>query len=323
MAFHAGLTSPFPRSEALVRATRDLDRGRTDPAAVEAAFANAEQTVRATERRLGFAGVTGGYLRTVDLFRIFAEGWEGFTVGPLTRWLESNTFFRQPILLHPPRRRAGAYAATLSPVLRAAPSEARLLLPGPYTFAETLDNRSGETGPALVHRLGRLLADELRELRGLGYRTFVLAEPLAVVRPPAGPTAASFEEAYRSIGAAAGDAVSLVWTYGADPRGAFPVLDRLPVTAVGFDLTETDVDRLPEPTGPRDVGLGVLDPRTTLVEEPEEVARVVRAVVSRRRARSVWLGPGAPLDLLPAEAAERKLEALARATARLAAGEGG
>jgi len=28
-----------------------------------------------------------------------------------------------------------------------------------------LDNRSGETEPALIHRLGRLLGEEVRELR--------------------------------------------------------------------------------------------------------------------------------------------------------------
>ncbi len=320
MNVHSGLASPYPRSEALVRATRDLDRRRTTPAAVEQQYRTDEEAVAALERRLDFHSVTAGFLRAEDPFRPFTGAWDGFSVGPLTRWFESNTFYRRPILLHPPTRRAGALRATLPPPLVTEPARARVLLPGPYTFAELLDNRSGETGPALVHRLGRLLAEEVRELRGGGFRTFLFAEPLVVVRPPEGPSAASLEEAFRSIAAAAPDASVLVWTYGADPRGAWPILDRLAVTAVGVDLTETELDKLPASDRPRAIGLGVLDPRTTLVEDPAEVARIVREAARRRHASDVWLAPGQPLDLLPPPAAEAKLAGLAQATKLLREG---
>ncbi|HTT16737.1 MAG TPA: hypothetical protein VMH49_05220 [Thermoplasmata archaeon] len=322
MQVDAGLASPFPRSEELVRATRDRDRGRTSAAEVERRYRLAEEDVVAEERRLGFGSVTAGFLRTDDLFRPYALGWEGFAVGPLTRWLESNTFYRRPVLLHPPARRAGAIRAGLPPPLRADPAGARLLLPGPYTFAELLDNRSGETGPALVHRLGRLLADELRELGGDGFRTFVLSDPLVAIAPPEGPAAASLEEAYRSIGGAVPGATTIVWTYGADPVPALPLLDRLAVTAVGIDLTEVEAERLPQRDRPAGLAAGVVDPRTTLLEEPTEIVRVVRAAARRRRADRLWLSTGAPLDLLPAEAAGRKLGVLAEAARALGGGPG-
>ncbi|MGA8302118.1 MAG: hypothetical protein WB873_00235, partial [Thermoplasmata archaeon] len=119
MIVRTGLTGPFPRSEALVAATRDLDRGRVPAEQVEELYGRTEGEVVALERRLGFDTVTGGYLRWADLFRPFAETWEGFTVGPLTRWFETNTFYRQPILHAPPGRVAGAIAARLPPPLRA------------------------------------------------------------------------------------------------------------------------------------------------------------------------------------------------------------
>ena len=310
MLVRTGLTGPFPRSETLVTATRDLDRGRTGADAVEEVFATAEREVVALESRLGFDERTAGYLRWPDLFRPFAETWEGFTVGPLTRWLETNTFYRQPILLAPPGRTAGAIASRLPPPLLRAPDTARVLLPGPYTFGEMLDNRSGETEPALVHRLGRLLGEEVRELRQRGFRTFLFSEPQLVVRPPEGPHAEAVVAGYRAIAAALDQGTSIVWTYGADARPAFSLLDRLPVSVVGVDLSETEVDHLPEGPSPVGLGLGVVDPRTTLPEDPAEVARVVRAAQARRRSSAVWLGPGAPLDLLPWEPATRKLHVL-------------
>jgi len=310
MIVRTGLTGAFPRSEALVTATRDLDRGRTSAEAVEELFAKTEEEVVALEHRLGFDDRTAGYLRWSDLFRPFAETWEGFAVGPLTRWLETNTFYRQPILLAPPGRPPGAIAARLPPPLVRSPKTARVLLPGPYSFSVMLDNRSGETESALIHRLGRLLGDEVKELRGRGFATFLFSEPQLVVQPPEGPRAEAVVAGYRAVEAALNGGTSIVWTYGADARPAFPLLDRLPVSVVGVDLAETEVDHLPAGPSRTGLGLGVVDPRTTLPEDPVEVARVVRAAHARRRPSAVWLGPGAPLDLLPWEPATRKLHVL-------------
>lgn len=320
MIVRTGLTGPFPRPETLVNATRDLDRGRRTPEAVEELIEGAERDVVALEHRLGFDSVTGGYLRWPDLFRPFAETWEGFSVGPLTRWLETNTFFRQPILLAPPGRTPGALESRLPPALRADPESGRVLLPGPYTFAGVLDNRSGETDEAVIHRLGRTFAEEVRDLRRLGFRTFVFSEPLLVVRPPEGTRAAAVVAGYEAIRGALGSATSIVWTYGGDAIPAFPILDRLPVGAVGIDLAETDVEKLPPAPERTGLGLGVVDPRTTLGEDPAEVARVVRIAYDRRRPSVVWLAPGAPLDLLPWEPATRKLHVLS--AVRQALGDG-
>jgi 5-methyltetrahydropteroyltriglutamate--homocysteine methyltransferase len=310
MIIRTGLTGPFPRSEALVAATRDLDRGRTSAEAVEELYARTEEEVVALEQRLGLDERTAGYLRWQDLFRPIAETWEGFTVGPLTRWLETNTFYRQPILLAPPGRTPGALAARLPPPLHSSPETARVLLPGPYSFSVMLDNRSGETEPALIHRLGRLLGEEVKELRTRGFSTFLFPEPQLVVQPPEGPRAEAVVAGYRAIQVALNGGTSIVWTYGADAHPAFPLLDRLPVSVVGVDLAETEVDQLPAGPSPVGLGLGVVDPRTTLEEDPAEVARVVRAAYARRHPNAIWLGPGAPLDLLPWEPATRKLHVL-------------
>jgi 5-methyltetrahydropteroyltriglutamate--homocysteine methyltransferase len=310
MQVHLSLTGPYPRSETLVAATRDLDRGRASAEAVEERFVAAERDVLALEKRLELDPATGGYLRWADLFRPIAEGWRGFTVGPVTRWFETNTFFRQPILHAPPERVAGVVRAALPPDAASAPVDTKVVLPGPYTFAGLWDNRSGETREALTHRLGRLFAEELRELRVAGYRTFQFQEPLLVTDPPTGPLAEATVAAYGTIGATADGATTLVWTYFGDAAPVEPLLHRLPVTVVGVDLAETEPEHLHAPPEHRALGLGCVDPRTTLPEDPAEVARVVRALAEKGRPREVWLGPGGPLDLLPAESAARKLHVL-------------
>jgi 5-methyltetrahydropteroyltriglutamate--homocysteine methyltransferase len=319
MQIDAALTGAYPRSEPLVAATRDLDRGRTTPEAVDALFARSEEEVVDLERRLGLTPTTGGLLRWADLFRPIAETWSGFTVGPLTRWFETNTFFRQPILHHPPERAAGALAARLPAAARSKGAPAKAIMPGPYTFAGLLENRSGETNEALVHRLGRLLAAEVTELKGLGYAAFQFQEPLLVVDVPSGPRAESVVAAYRSIVDASQGTPTSIWTYFADAGPALPLLRRIPVGAVGVDLSETEPEelgRFPEGKG---LGLGVIDPRTSLPEDPAAVVDIVHRILSVTSPPSVTLGPGGPLDLLPWGAAARKLEVLPDAVGRLRA----
>ncbi|HXQ49203.1 MAG TPA: hypothetical protein VN842_05465 [Thermoplasmata archaeon] len=303
---YAGLTSPFPRPERLVAATRDLDRGRTTPELAEKAFIEAETELLALEERL-FSNVTAGYFRWNDLFRPIAEAWGGFTVGPLTRWLETNTFFRQPILSAPPRRTAGAIAARLPPPLATRTAAARVLLPGPFTLTQVLENRSGASEIELLRSLGRLLGEEVRELGGLGYGVFQFSDPILVTDPPEAPAAAAVQDAYQSIADAHPGATTIVWTFGAGAGPALPLLDRLPVSVVGIDLADTEPEALrpgPERLG---LGLGIIDPRTTLPEALDDTVGVVREALRRRPSSSVWLGPGAPLDLLPARPAEQKL----------------
>lgn len=323
MDIRTSLTGPFPRSETLVAATRDLDRGRTTPDAVDALFQAAEEEVVALEERLELDTVTGGYLRWADLFRPFAETWSGATVGPVTRWFETNTFYRQPILHAPPERVAGAIAARLpaAPRRRAGP-RAKAILPGPYTFTSLLDNRSGETTEGLIHRIGRLLAQEARELRGVGYAHFQFQEPSLVVDPPQGARAEAVVAAYQGIAEAAGGAETTVWTFFGDAAPVQPLLGRLAVGTIGVDLSETEPEKLGPFAARRGLGLGIIDPRTTLVEEPGEVARVARQIASVVRPTALLLGPGAPLDLLPVEPAARKLHLLPAARQAMAQ-EGG
>lgn len=304
------LTGPFPRSEALVEATRDLDRGRTTPEAVQELVLRTEDDVARLEERLGLEPRTGGYLRWQDLFRPFAETWEGFTVGPLTRWFETNQFFRQPILHAPPARVPGAIASWLPPAGRDGARPRKAILPGPYTFSGLVDNRSGETAEALTHRLGRLLGEEVRELRSAGYTAFQFQEPLLVHHPPEGARAEAVVAAYSAIGTGADGATTAVWTYFGDAQPAWPLLSRLPVSLVGVDLSETDALRLAPSAERRGLGLGVIDPRTSLVEDPAEIVRLARSITERHRPTTLWIGSGAPLDLLPWEPATRKLHGL-------------
>lgn len=86
------LPGPIPRSERLVRATRDFDRGRiTGQKLDEVARADVGDLKRLQE---GFGYLSTGLFSWQDLLRPFAEIVPGARVGGLKRFYETNTFWR-------------------------------------------------------------------------------------------------------------------------------------------------------------------------------------------------------------------------------------
>ena len=79
-----------------VQATRDLDRGRTTQEAVDAQVERDLQQLVAAEEHAGLDLLSDGMLRSQDLFRPLVEAADGLERGALTRFLDTNTFYRAP-----------------------------------------------------------------------------------------------------------------------------------------------------------------------------------------------------------------------------------
>src|SRR5437763_16790815 len=127
----------YPRSEALVQATRDLDRGRTTPEAVDEQVERDLAEVVSAQQAAGLDLLADGMLRWQDHFRPLLEAADGLETGALTRFLDTNTFYRAP------------KATSASPKL-ARPLDDRDLAPVPGPRLVTLPARF-----ALAHGNGR------------------------------------------------------------------------------------------------------------------------------------------------------------------------
>ena len=84
----------YPRSEALVQATRDLARGRTTLGEVESRRHKDQQRLLELQRECRCAPISTGLLDWQDLFRPLVEVSSGLSSGPLVRFLDGNTFYR-------------------------------------------------------------------------------------------------------------------------------------------------------------------------------------------------------------------------------------
>jgi 5-methyltetrahydropteroyltriglutamate--homocysteine methyltransferase len=282
-AFAPGI---YPRSEALVQATRDLDRGRTTPEAVEAQVERDLAELVAAEQAAGLDFLADGMLRWQDHFRPLLEAADGLETGALTRFLDTNTFYRAP--------RATSDAPKLS-----APLDERYVSPLPGPRLVTLPSPD-----ALARGTGaspRELAEGVLKpaLDGLDAELVVLAEPFD-------PNLDDLAEALEAL---AGGPKLALWLEFHD---AGPALERgaaeLPVDGLGIDFYATHVEALPAEFD-KLLLAGVVDARSSVTEEPREIA----VFVERLEVERIAFVPNGDLQYVSQPIAQEKLARLGKA----------
>jgi 5-methyltetrahydropteroyltriglutamate--homocysteine methyltransferase len=290
-AFSPGI---YPRSEELVQATRDLDRGRTTPEAVDERFERDFEELVRVQEEAGLDLLSDGMLRAQDLWRPLAEAADGLDARPLTRFLDTNTFYRailvdgEPGLASPldaPDLPDGRWVGTL---------------PSPFGFSRAAD------GALSARELARaVVAPQIEAWAAAGCAAIVLQEPFLAREPEgAGELADALEELPRPV------PLHLHLVLG----DAGPLLARLAdaaVDGVGVDFHRTSLDALPEGY-PKTVLAGVIDAQSSAIEDPEELARFAEDVLERRPA-GVALVPNGDLQFVPESIAKRKVAALGAA----------
>jgi len=280
----------YPRSEELVQATRDLDRGRTTQDAVDERRARDLEQFLLAQREAGLDLVASGMLAWQDLFRPLVEASDGLATGALTRFLDTNTFYRAP------------HAGDEQPTLRAAVGEAffpplpdryLVTLPSPFAFS---------VGTGLEPRV---LAESVLKpaLEGLAPELVVLSEPFL-----ARADAPDLDALAEALGILHGDAPVALWiTFG----DAGPLFERgladLPVDGIGVDFYATAADALPSGFE-KHLLAGVVDVRNSLLEDPREIAAF--AAQLRRRIERVALVPNGDLQYVSEPIAREKVTRL-------------
>jgi 5-methyltetrahydropteroyltriglutamate--homocysteine methyltransferase len=291
-AFAPGI---YPRSEALVQATRDLDRGRTSAEAVDEQVRRDLDELLRVQQEAGLDLLADGMLRWQDLFRPLLEGSDGLEPGPLTRFLDTNSFYRAPTATSgEPRLREPLDERYVAPL----PGARIVTLPSPYALA------LGTGTPAKVLATAVLKP----QLEALDAELVVLSEPFLAREGPAG-----LPELRAALDAlSGGPPLALQITFGDAGELLRNGLAELPVEGIGIDFYATHAADVPQGLD-KLLLAGVVDARSSALEDPQEIAEFV----GRLGVERVALVPNGDLQYVSEPIARQKLARLGAArTAR-------
>jgi 5-methyltetrahydropteroyltriglutamate--homocysteine methyltransferase len=304
----------YPRSEAVVAATRGMDRGRTSAEEVAERLRQDARAFVETQRAAGLDYFSDGLLGWQDLFRPFVEASGGMTARALVRWFDNNSFFRAPEVIGP------IGLESLPPVLDSIgelPAPRVATLPSPYMFSRAAQ-ATGDPNALMVDLAREVLRPVAEGLTRQGVEVIHLQEPWLAFF---GMEDGDWDDMGKALaevrdGVEAGDGILVLHTYFGD---AGPYADRLrslPVDVIGIDFVETDVESLGTNW---DVAVlaGCVDGRRSPLEDPAEVTRFAAGVAEALDPPALYVSSNSDLELLPRDVARDKVLRLGEAAARL------
>jgi 5-methyltetrahydropteroyltriglutamate--homocysteine methyltransferase len=290
-AFTPGL---YARSEALVQATRDFDRGRTTQGAVDEQVERDIAVLVSVQQQAGLDLLADGMLRWQDVFRPFVEAADGLETGALTRFLDTNTFYRAPSAENVTPTLGQALNGRYFPPL---PGPRLVTLPSPFALAQG----TGVEPKAVAEGVLKPQID------ALDAELVVLEEPFLARAESVGLNRVA--DALEKLDG--GPKLALWLTFG-NARALFEQgLADLPVQAIGVDFYATPVNAIPEGFD-KLLLAGVLDARSSVPEDPNEIAAFVPKI-QERGVKEVALVPNGDLQYVSEPVAREKIARLGKA----------
>jgi 5-methyltetrahydropteroyltriglutamate--homocysteine methyltransferase len=290
----AFVTGIYPRSEQLVQATRDLDRGRTTEEAVDEQVERDLAELVSVQQAAGLDLLSDGMLGWQDLFRPLLEATDGLETGALTRFLDTNTFYRAPHATTAMPKLTGPLDERYLPPV---PGPKVVTLPSPYALSEG----TGVPATAIAENVLKPVIESLdAELVVLSEPFFgreqgspdVLAEPLQKL--------------------AGGPKLALQLTFCNAREPLQNGLAELPVDAIGIDFYATHLVDVPKGFG-KLLLAGIVDARSSALEDPRELADFAERLRNDREVEHVALVPNGDLQFVSERIAREKLQRLGAA----------
>ncbi|MBI4364753.1 MAG: hypothetical protein HY568_04920 [Candidatus Latescibacteria bacterium] len=327
MTIQTTLSGSFPKlpltpGQSNVRVTRNrLDQGKATGRDLSEAIREATRRIIALQESAGIDIPVGGQVAWDDSQTFVARGIRGFEIAGLIRYLDTNTYYRQPEITGPISWTGPITAEDYRSAQEMAHRPVKAVLPGPYSlYRFSKDRHYREAAPAL-RALGEALALESGALEEAGAGWIHFEEPW--LGRAAAADAPSIRAALEPLfhGRRARTTLHVPFR---SPAAVFDTIRGLGWTALGLDLVESPEawDLLPEVPKGRTVALGLIDARNTRLEDPARVAQAVDRARSIRPDLDWQLCPTASLEYLPVDRAAMKVARLAEA-ARLASRNGG
>ncbi len=318
---------PAPWSGELLTLSGDVRRGRQSAdnllAQTKADFGLYSATMDAAgiDYRSGdWDGQTTDYLR--DVAQLFTGFKQNLNEGTLTRWFDTNTFYRQPVIEDVPAQ-IGFYQHSLYQdwlKLTRSDGEYQPTFLSPYAFAALCGKAEGLDDEQAADFVDILYAQLLAEASDEGVKSVLLHEPFI---PYAESSKDERDRFITSIGkVAASNAplqIGLFFSYGDASQIINEVIEAdLPISAIGADLQKTPFDQI-APVRGKIFLAGLVDGANTLFHPEEKLAAQVEKIASSQEAAGISITHTVDFEHLPRRYAIQKIQHIGR-VARLVKG---
>lgn len=297
-----------PKPARLRAALNKRDRGDITDEELARVVDEVTVEVIAEQIEAGVDIVTDGQVRWDDDQTYLARKMSGIEIGGLQRYLDTNTYYRQPEITGPVGWQEPITVADYEFTVKNSSKPVKAILPGPYTLAVLSLDKHYNDREKLTMALAAELRKEVEALVAVGATAIQINDPMIVVQKDGAALAArALTKMLDGI-----DAETGVYTWF---DGAYGVLHHLldtPVDVIGLDFVwgTDNWEALKDVRFDKKLGFGIVDGRNTRLETADEIAEAVKRVSEFVPSERLYVNPSCNLEYLPRERAFEKLKTM-------------
>ncbi len=288
------LNGKYPRSEKLIKATRDYERNRIKYEELLLAYEEDYESLK--ELQKGFKIISDGLLNWQDLLRPFSELLKS-EINGLRRYFETNTFYRVLKFNDFEIRNIEDWIKNYFRFGNLA------ILPSLGIFKYFSENYNFD-------KLIEILKTILKLLEEKGYDYFYFQEPsLAFYRDY--ELISELKKLFEIIRKEIKGKIILN-TYFSDISEFLKEILKFEIDGIGIDFTFNDIEFIIRNFNRKDIGIlaGILDNTNSIIETYEDVKIVIDKILNELKPKFIIISGSCDFELLPREIADKKVEFL-------------
>ena len=258
--------------------------------------------------------ISDGQVRWDDSQTYFASMIKGFHIDGLTRYFDTNTYYRQPI---PERGLEWNGPITLKDFKFAQKASSRPVKPviiGPFTLARLSQLGSYSELRTLVMDLASILNREALALQEAGASIIQFDEPAILAYPQEMDLLAEVS----SVLTEGLQVKTALYTWFKGISGIGPRFFSLPFSIFGLDFVmgPDNYDMIKDLPQDRELAAGIMDARNTKMESVDQLVESIHRISHHVSLDKLYVNPSAGLEYLPRITAQEKLVRLVEGARR-------
>ena len=274
----------------------------------KAIYSKAVAEVIHEQREAGVKLFTDGQLLWHDLLCHLATKIDGFEMNGLVRYFDNNLYYRIPRVKAKLERRRSIVADEFR-VAYDIEREMKAVL-SCFTLASLSEDEFYHDKSEFVMDLAHIINQEAKELVKNGAKYIQIDEPslLYAEKEDLNLMKDAIEVIRRGV-----DAKFFLVTYFRDAERIFPEVLDYNIDVLGLDFVEgyeKNLELLREYSVDKEVQAGVVDGRTTKMENERQVREKIEAICEVINGKTLYVSPNTGLEFLPYSKASEKLKAL-------------
>ncbi|HUF52844.1 MAG TPA: uroporphyrinogen decarboxylase family protein [Dehalococcoidia bacterium] len=298
-----------PKPARLRNAINKRDRGDLTDEDVRAIENEVTAEVIAEQVEAGLDIVTDGQVRWDDDQTYVARRLAGIEIGGLQRYLDTNTYYRQPEVVGEIGFKEPVLAGHWKAAQEMSSKPVKAIVPGPYTLAALSADKHYGSREKVAKAFAQALRSEIEALIGAGCKHIQVNDPVIVFNKDDYGT---FHEAITTLLDAFSGAELGVYTWFGDCQGILSQMLELPCDVIGLDFVagQENWEALGETQFGKKLGAGTVDGRNTRLESANEVTESVRRALESVPGERLYVNPSCGLEYVPREVAFAKLKTM-------------